>query len=60
MKIFLLINFTKRRDKKLVKKLCWEGIPPAMRGEIWPKLIPNTLNITLGIFLKNLLHLFEK
>ena len=42
-------NSSSRTTKK-VKKLCWEGIPPSLRGIAWSKIIGNKLHITPELF----------
>ncbi len=34
-------------DSKKVKELCIKGIPPNMRGTVWPLLIGNDLNVRI-------------
>ncbi len=38
------------RGSNLVRQLCYKGIPPNIRGKIWPLLIENDLNVMLTIF----------
>eukprot|EP01156_Anaeramoeba_ignava_P008167 Anaeramoba_ignava/a356560_12.p1 GENE.a356560_12~~a356560_12.p1 ORF type:complete len:382 (-),score=114.37 a356560_12:33-1010(-) len=38
------------RNYKSIQNLCFQGIPPSIRGTIWQNLIPNNLHITLQLF----------
>lgn len=44
------MNATSSSFSKRVKALCMVGIPPKIRGAVWPLLIGNTLNVARGQF----------
>mmetsp|Transcript_21748 Transcript_21748/g.61126 ORF Transcript_21748/g.61126 Transcript_21748/m.61126 type:complete len:477 (+) Transcript_21748:84-1514(+) len=45
-----LTDFPKRRNEKFIRDLVFEGIPPNIRGKVWPLAVGNTLHITPQLY----------
>eukprot|EP00824_Muranothrix_gubernata_P017956 TRINITY_DN3673_c0_g1_i1.p1 TRINITY_DN3673_c0_g1~~TRINITY_DN3673_c0_g1_i1.p1 ORF type:complete len:351 (+),score=43.43 TRINITY_DN3673_c0_g1_i1:104-1156(+) len=46
----ILPQFDKVRNTRKVRQIWWQGIPPSVRGLVWPRAIGNQLQITRELF----------
>ena len=46
----ILPELSSRRNEPETRELCMQGIPPHVRGQVWPRLIGNQLKITPELF----------